>query len=111
MQVWGRDDDIGEFTFSQADIDKIVQMGDNRHPIYSVLANWTSHGTCILSLCVSDLNKQLLLNCDALLPVLVDNLFLDPEHPRRKLGNFDAVAPAVQRVSLCAARPDVLPGN
>ena len=46
----------------------------------------------------SDLNKELLLSVDDFIPLLVDSLLLDPDHPRRAAPDFDAVAPLVQRV-------------
>ena len=36
----------------------------------------------LLSLCVSDRNKALLLTCEVFIPLLVDSLLLDPAHPR-----------------------------
>ena len=56
-----------------------------------------THGRSVLNLCISDANKQLLLECDDLIRVLVDSMFLDPDHPRRVQADFDSVAPAVQR--------------
>ncbi len=53
----------------------------------------------ILSLCVSDQHKLLLLKCKEFVPLLLDSLLLDLEHPRRAQPDFDAVAPPVQRVS------------
>ena len=60
-----------------------------------------SSGQSILNLCVSDANKLLLLKCDGFIPVLVDSLLLDPDHPIRAQDEegFEAAAPAVQRVS------------
>ena len=46
----------------------------------------------------SDLNKELLLSVDDFIPLLVDSLLLDPDHPRRAAPDFDAVSPLVQRV-------------
>ena len=53
----------------------------------------------MLNLCVSDLNKSLLLNADGFIPLLLDSLLLDPKHPRRSDANtdFDAVCGPVQR--------------
>ena len=99
LQVWGRDDDGGGLTFLQQDIDKTVQVTDHRYPFAPPLSRWSGRG--ILSLCVSDINKQLLLNAEGFIPLLVDSLLLDPEHPRRSDGksDFDTVAPLVQQVS------------
>ena len=36
----------------------------------------------VLQLCVSDVNKRLLLNNKSFVPYLVDALLTDPQHPR-----------------------------
>eukprot|EP01043_Picozoa_sp_COSAG02_P068076 COSAG02_NODE_11171_length_1777_cov_2.868892_2_plen_59_part_00 len=41
-----------------------------------------AHGQSILNLCVSDLNKEMLLQAKGFISLLVDSLLLDPEHPR-----------------------------
>lgn len=105
--VWGREDDSGGLVFKQEDIDKILQMSEHRGPYASIYAMREDHGVPLLSLCVSDENKQLLLASEVgFIEILVDSLLLDLEHPRRDdsptLGrktDFDAVAPVVQRVS------------
>ena len=105
-QVWGRDDDGGGLTFRQVDIDKIVQQADHRGPRVQFLSMQADHGQPILNLCVSDLNKQLLLNAEGFIPLLVDSLLLDPEHPRMdhttvggEKTDWDATKAPVQRVS------------
>ncbi len=101
-QVWGRDDDGSGLTFLQQDIDKIVHVSNQRDPKAAVIRTslgpmTASYGQVILNLCVSDLNKELLLNAEGLVPLLLDLLLLDPEHPCREQADFDAFAPAVQR--------------
>ena len=103
-QVWGRDDDGGGLTFQQVDIDKIVQLAYHRGVQFFPMQR--DHGQPILNLCVSDLNKQLLLNAEGFIPLLVDSLLLDPEHPRMDhttVGgvktDWDATKAPVQRVS------------
>ena len=49
----------------------------------------------LLSLCISDTAKQMLLNNAGFIPHLIDGLLLDPEHPRKDTN--DAVKTAVQR--------------
>ena len=34
---------------------------------------------------IADANKAMLVRCDALIPTLLDSLFLDPEHPRKDM--------------------------
>lgn len=63
------------------------------------------HGKAILSLCISDLNKELLLGVAGFIPLLVDSLLLDPDHPRMENVTFqgktdwEAAKGPVQRVS------------
>ena len=103
--VWGSVDGGGGLVFEQQDIDKLVLAADQRgqHAIFPLLEDTAQS---ILSLTVSDVNKDLLLGAGpSFIPMLVDGLFLDPEHPRSSgtamRGNFDfqAIAPMVQRVS------------
>ena len=100
-QVWGRDEDgDGVFTFTQSDVDKVVHLADHRGAVAQLGGSWvlkSSHGLSILNLCISDANKSLLLKCDGFVPLLVDSLLLDPDHPRRAEADFEAVAPPVQR--------------
>jgi hypothetical protein len=49
----------------------------------------------LLSLCVSDVAKQMLLNNAGFIPHLIDGLMLDPEHPRKDTDG--AIKTAVQR--------------
>jgi len=51
------------------------------------------HG--LLSLCISDAAKQMLLNNAGFTPHLIDGLMLDPEHPRKDTD--EAIKTAVQR--------------
>ena len=37
------------------------------------------------TLCVADANKATLVQCDVLIPTLLDALFLDPENPRKDM--------------------------
>ena len=37
------------------------------------------------TLCVADVNKAMLVQCDVLIPTLLDALFLDPENPRKDM--------------------------
>lgn len=92
-------------TFKQVDMDKIVEMADHRGAAATCFPMTAAYGHSILNLCVSDLNKRLLLNCNGFLPLLVDSLLLDPRHPRvdnnTLLGKTDweATKAPVQRVS------------
>jgi hypothetical protein len=48
----------------------------------------------LLSLCIADAAKQMLLSNGDFLPHLVDGLLLDPEHPRKDTD--DAIKAAIQ---------------
>eukprot|EP01048_Picozoa_sp_COSAG05_P002803 COSAG05_NODE_122_length_17611_cov_47.044655_1_plen_598_part_00 len=80
--VWGRDDDGGGLIFQQQDIDQILQLKDHRGDKAGLWPMKADHGKTILNLAVSDMNKELLLKCKGFIPLLVDSLLLDPEHPR-----------------------------
>ena len=69
------------------------------------------HGQGILSLTVSDANKELLLRADGFIRILIDSLLLDPDHPRRTDGktDFEAVKGPVQRVGPAPACAKVAP--
>ena len=49
-------------------------------------------------MCCISVNKQLLLNVDRFLEVMVDSLLLDPEHPRAAQPDFDTIKVPIQRV-------------
>ena len=49
----------------------------------------------LLSLCISDAAKQMLLNNAGFVPHMIDGLMLDPEHPRKDTD--EAIKTAVQR--------------
>jgi hypothetical protein len=80
--VWGRDDS-GGLCFNQRDIDKVVQTAGHRGPAAGFYPMLPTHGQSILSLCISDKNKELLLASEGFIALLVDSLLLDPEHPRQ----------------------------
>lgn len=102
-KVWGRSDDGGGLAFQQTDIDKIVEGAGHRGDAAQVLPMTAGHGQSILNLSVSEINKDLLLNAEGFISLLVDSLLLDPDHPRRNddtlLGptDFEAVKGQVQR--------------
>ena len=61
----------------------------------SILALATNRCRGLLSLCISDTAKQMLLSTAGFISLLIDGLLLDPEHPRKDTN--DAVKTAVQR--------------
>ena len=89
--VWGRDDDGGGLIFQKQDIDQILQLKDHRGDAAGLWPMKVDHGKTILNLCVSDLNKDLLLKCSGFIPLLVDSLLLDPEHPRMENTTMSGV--------------------
>ena len=82
--VWGRDDDGAQagLRFQQQDIDKIVEVKGHRGAAGTFYPMLSGHGQSILSLSVSENNKELLLASKGFIPLLVDSLLLDPAHPR-----------------------------
>lgn len=80
-QVWGRDDG-GGLAFKPQDMAKVVQVADHRGPHVAIIPMTANHGQSILSLCVSDSHKAMLLEVEGFIPLLVDSLLLDPQHPR-----------------------------
>ena len=115
MQVWGRfelgDELHSGVAFRQKDIEAVVQITDHRWDAAISFPLCAGYGQAILNLCVSDTNKQLLLNVEGFLAVLVDSLLLDPEHPRREQPNFETIKAGVQAVrdASCSAIPGALP--
>ena len=61
----------------------------------SVLALASNRCRGLLSLCISDAAKHLLLGNAGFIPHLIDGLMLDPEHPRKDTD--EAIKTAVQR--------------
>jgi DNA-directed RNA polymerase specialized sigma24 family protein len=57
---------------------------------------FTGNRCCgLLSLCINDVAKQMLLSNTGFIPLLIDGLLLDPDHPRKDTD--DAIKTAVQR--------------
>eukprot|EP01052_Picozoa_sp_SAG31_P042453 SAG31_NODE_6743_length_1903_cov_1.521064_3_plen_291_part_01 len=89
--IWGRDEQhSGAFVFKQDDINKILRLATNDgagfawYPMDDVIPQ------AVLSLCVSDANKDLLLASDTdVTSVLVEGLLLSPDHPRKTDGRSD----------------------
>jgi hypothetical protein len=103
-QVWGRDDDGGGLTFKQQDVDQILYFADHRGPAAALFPMTEGHGLSILSLCVSDTHKELLLaSSGGCIALLVDSLLLDVEHPRQEnaaltgVTDWEAAKAPVQR--------------
>ena len=71
----------------------------------------------ITNLCISDVFKQLLLNNPTFIPLLIDGLLLDPEHPHKASGeDVKAVvqrdfAECIQQLSLFQPGADALQAN
>ena len=101
--VWGKSENEG-LTFSQRDIDKIVQVTDPRGTSCFFYPMREDSGQSILSLAISDINKELLIASPGFISVLVDSLLLDPQHPQRDMmtvvgkTDFEAVKGPMQRV-------------
>lgn len=85
--LFGRDEENEHaFQFSQSDVDTLVDVETEWLQAKSWGKIWQlSSNQCrgLLSLCVSDVGKQLLLNCASFIPLLVFGLMLDADHPRK----------------------------
>jgi len=92
--------------FKQRDIDTLIQVADHRGPVAALHPMTAAHGQPILNLSVSDRNKEMLLACSGFIPLLVDSLLLDPEHPRMEnvaltgATDWESAKAPVQRVRL-----------
>jgi len=86
-QVFGRDEDSSELTFTQQQVDHLVKAWSNIVDAvgWSVNTKPTAGNICVGDLAVSDQNKPLLLNNSSFLPYLVSALLIDPEHPRASM--------------------------
>ena len=95
--LWGKDED-NPFDFSQGDIDGLIALDTElmRCQVWgSTFVMNRNRCRGLLSLCISDNAKQMLLNNSSFIPHLIDGLMLDPEHPRKDTD--EAVKVAVQR--------------
>jgi hypothetical protein len=95
--VWGGDEDGGGNSFGRRDVDKVIKVADHRGPVAGMWPFNVRYRWSILNMCISDADKSLLLRCEDFIRVLVDSLFLEPDHPRRAHVDFGTVAPLVQR--------------
>ena len=86
--MFGKEEGGGGFQFNQELIDEVVShqacwlTGD------LVLFFPALHAYFLrplVHLCISDANKAMLVQSAALIPALLDALFLDPEHPRKDM--------------------------
>ena len=84
----GADGETGAFTFTQSMVDAALGV---LHVCFSgeVAQFWpslpSSYFKPVHDLCISDKNKEMLLQSPKLISCLLDHLFLDPNHPRRSL--------------------------
>jgi hypothetical protein len=83
---------------TEGDIDHIIALDTElmRCDAWgSILALATNRCRGLLSLCISDTAKQMLLSTAGFIPLLINGLLLDPEHPRKDTD--EAIKTAVQR--------------
>ena len=96
--VFGKDESSGGFEFDQQMVDHIVEL--HRDILTGTLV-FTSPVLPmhflqpLLHLCISDVNKAMLVQCPALIPAVLDALFLDPEHVRKDMD--ETVRARIQR--------------
>ena len=83
--VFGKDEE-GDFHFSQTNINSVVAVLKDclSGALVAFFADLPGHWFLpMLHLCISDVNKFMLVRSAELKPLLLAALFLDPEHPRR----------------------------
>jgi hypothetical protein len=82
--VFGRDEGGSEFTFTAQHIETLTEDWSQiiRAIGYKRNSKPTADNIFTAQLCLSDLNKPLLLANSRFLPFVVDALLLDPDHPR-----------------------------
>jgi hypothetical protein len=101
VTVWGRDEqDSGAFVFKQGDIDNVLNLATNDGPAFQWYPMDMIVPGAVLSMCVSDANKDLLLASDIdIVSVVTEGLLLAPDHPRKTDGRseFDKYKDQVQR--------------
>jgi hypothetical protein len=83
--LYGKDED-NTFGFTQSDVDGFLAIDAElmRPKTYGLFFALVSNiGRGMLSLCISDFAKKMLLNNSGFIPHLVSGLLLDPDHPRK----------------------------
>jgi hypothetical protein len=82
--VFGRDEGSSEFTFTQKQVDLLLEKWSQtvRAVGWNATSKPTADTVMVVELCISDRTKPLLLANPAFIPYLVDALLLDPAHPR-----------------------------
>ena len=98
--LYGKEEDNSSFGFSQPDIDGFLALDIELLRCESYGGVWqlaTNRCRGLLSFCISDCSKALLLNSSGakFIPHLIDGLLLDVEHPRKDTA--DEIKHAVQR--------------
>ena len=88
MRFWLTEGDIDGFIALDTEVMRCEAWG-------SAMALGANRCHGLLSLCISDAAKQMLLNNAGFTPHLIDGLMLDPEHPRKDTD--EAIKTAVQR--------------
>jgi hypothetical protein len=92
--VFGKEEH-GSFEFSQEIIEN--SLANTQAQLSGVLSRYMPNLQAhwfrpVVHLCISDINKALLVRSSNLLPLLIEALFLDPAHERKDVN--DRTAPA-----------------
>ena len=96
--VWGSlDEDMDGITLKPEHLDALLGDLDHRKPSWHEVTD--THGQHILNLCISDKHKEILISNENFISVLVDCLFVDPEHPLKEdpKTDFEHIKGPVQR--------------
>ncbi len=119
--VFGKDEEENSFGLTQRDITHIIPwMSEVVNPATWGWAVPFHSRTCqpLLNLCKSDTAKQMLLSEDNFIPLLIEGLLLDPQHPSRKDADETTksiiqrdIAECIQQVSLFGPGCEALKAN
>ena len=102
--VFGKGEDSrdkGGFEFSQDLVNEVVMTHGSwlSGPLVGFFPTLPAHFLCALvNLCISDLNKPMLVKCPDLIATLVSGLIVDPEHQRKDMA--EPLRAGIQRNSV-----------
>ena len=102
--VFGKGEDSrdkGGFEFSQDLVNEVVMTHSSwlSGPLVAFFPTLPAHFLCALvNLCISDLNKPMLVKCPDLIATLVSGLIVDPEHQRKDMA--EPLRAGIQRNSV-----------
>ena len=113
--LFGKEEDGGHFSFDAGSVNDLVSFlqeqlsGITVQFFPNLSAYWFKP---VQFLCVSDVNKELLIeNKDAVIPLLLEALFLEPERSKNKAAIQQSVAESLLQIALFPPGCEVLKAN